>query len=808
MVKEKKMNRLIFVAGNNIRKQKGDMITFFILTFISAFLIFNCLSALTGLGRVMDDRFSEIHGAHVMIYSTDTEEERDAARRAFTENPEINEFEATPAIRFITDYKNKKDSEYLQYMFIAESFYQEKTIMKIDVPEAGRGKEDIYLPYNLKGRFAAGDIIQLKFGDDVYEFTVRGYLEDPYFCTTMNITVYCIAMAPEMIEELSEKYPSEVSCRILNKGRAAEDYKEKGLNTQDLEQEISDSYKHILEEYAKEGKQVNSTDYLGVNWEMMRGGSQFLPQILMAVMLVFAVLIMILAMVIISFSVTNFIRKNMKNTGILEACGYTVRELRGALVLQIVLVALTGTIAGIVTAALSFKRFGSIISQILGLSWTRPFNTTAAVIVLVVMPLLIGLAAIKVSAAYKKISVLDALRGGITTHNFKRNPFELENTPLPLPLTLALKDTFREPGKNLIMVLISMLLVTSVVIGFGMNETFGKDPDKLVKLLAFEMGTAEVSCGGQSVDASEDLRALDGVTNVLTQFSFEPFVINGDKKEMFQTYAVDDMENTRYTSIIEGRMPQSDNEIMVTSGVAKDMGIAVGDVVTLELSDRTTDVIVTGINQRLERMGRTIYMRLDCAKKLYTGDIRQFTSYIVTVRDGMEYARFKEELDRLGEEKGIDFSSIDLALNMEGTMGSVTMGMKILCMVISVITVLIVVFVESLVIRAKISHEWRGMGISKALGQTSGGLIKQIMLSNIPAITAGALLGAVLAVPAGNAAIRAAFSLFVIKNVSLTISPMWMLASVTGIIVVALLTSSLAGLRVRGLKPAEMICEE
>ena len=66
------MYKLFVIAKNNMKKQKGDMITFLILTFIAAFLIFDSLSAVFGLGKVLDDRFDKIHGAHVMLFVKDT----------------------------------------------------------------------------------------------------------------------------------------------------------------------------------------------------------------------------------------------------------------------------------------------------------------------------------------------------------------------------------------------------------------------------------------------------------------------------------------------------------------------------------------------------------------------------------------------------------------------------------------------------------------------------------------------------------------------------------------------------------------
>ena len=69
------MYRLLVIAKNNMKKQKGDMITFFILTLIAVFLIFDCVSAITGLGKVLDNKFEEVNGAHVVLFSHDSPED-------------------------------------------------------------------------------------------------------------------------------------------------------------------------------------------------------------------------------------------------------------------------------------------------------------------------------------------------------------------------------------------------------------------------------------------------------------------------------------------------------------------------------------------------------------------------------------------------------------------------------------------------------------------------------------------------------------------------------------------------------------
>ena len=802
------MYKLFEIAKNNIKKQKGDMVTFFILTFIAAFLIFDGASAIIGLGRVMDEKFSEINGAHVMLINPDTEEEKKSAEKAFEENEHITDFEMTPAVMLNCEYKNKNDKDFMEFEFIAEDFNVKKTIMNVPRPGSGFEKDEILLPYNLANRFKEGDTIRLKMGDDTYDLKVAGFLEDPYFCSTINLTIFSVNMSDEILDEMVKDQPMNATRMNINKGRIDESILTSDYTTSDLEKEITDAYKDEIAVYSKENPEANYSNYLSVNWQMMRGGSQFIPEIVVAVILMFAVLIMIISFVIISFSVKNFIQKNMKNTGILEACGYTVMELRLALVIQIVLVAIIGSVIGVAVGILTFESFGEIVSSVLGLTWNQPINPGVAFATVLGITALLGFVAILISRAFKKITVLDALRGGINAHNFKRNIFSFEKSPLPVSLTLALKDTFGSFGRNLIMVFIAAVLSISTMVGFGMYENFGISPKTLVRIMGFEMPTVSVNTEDSADYASlaKDLGTVPGVKNVLVQTGFEPTAVKGDKEESIYTYVVDDMDKTDATIVLEGRTQEKENEIMVTSGVAKDLGLKVGDVLTIKFSDKEAEYIVVGINQRMERMGRTIYMTIDGAKRIVPGEM--VYTYCMYGDDNVSFDEIKTGIDKLSDEKGLNLKCSDSQKMMLSTIDALTLSMKLLNVLIVIITILIVIFVESLVIRAKIGREWKNMGISKALGQTSGGIATQIMLSNMPSILIGTILGALLAKTAGSGICKAAFSLFAMKEVTFNISPIFMLITVIGIVAVAMLTAGAEGLKVRKLRPVEMITEE
>ncbi|MBR6316648.1 MAG: hypothetical protein IKR58_06570 [Lachnospiraceae bacterium] len=797
------MYKLFVIAKNNMKKQKGDMITFFILTFMAAFLIFDAASALLGMGKVLDSRFEEIEAPHFLLFSHDTQEEKECIEKAVREQECITDYEATPCIMMVAEHKKEGEKDYSQYKMIAASFDQQPRLMHDIKSGETYGKNDILLPLHMQTTYAIGDTMKIKLGDHVYDLHVAGYVADPYFCSTINLTIYYLFLSDDMIAQMKADEPDYAESYWMNKAVMDESYLSSSFTTQDLEKNITDRYKELIKPYADEHPERSYTDYLSVNWQMMRGGSQFVPMIVMAIMLLFAVIIIVIAIVIISFSIQNFIQRNMKNTGILEASGYTVKQLRGALSFQIVLVSFLGSLVGTILAAATFSGFGKVITMAMGMEWNQKINLAAGILTVLLPTAIIYLVSRMTSSSYKKISVLDALRGGLGTHNFKRNFFSFEKTPLPIPAVLSLKETFGGLGKNLVMTLIMALITISVLIGFGMYENFGRDPQNIIRILGFENATAIVY---SSEEIGEKLSDLPEVDNVLTLFGLDLSVKKGDQEKMIYTMAMDDIENTTNMTVLEGRVAKHDNEIMMTGAACDDLGVTVGDVVTIEYAEKTAEYLITGTYQRMDRMGRTIYMTFDAAERIMPKS--PVLQYWVTAKEGTDFDSLQKKIKQIEKDYDTTFKIDDAGQQMEATMGVVSSAMKILCIAIAVITILVVVFVESLVIRARIVRSWRSMGISKALGMTSRQLISQIQMSNMPAILTGMFLGTMLAPVVGAQMCKIIFSLFGIQQVFFEIPALWMLVSAIGIIAVALLASGLSGLRVKGLKPVEMITEE
>ena len=144
----------------------------------------------------------------------------------------------------------------------------------------------------------------------------------------------------------------------------------------------------------------------------------------------------------------------------------------------------------------------------------------------------------------------------------------------------------------------------------------------------------------------------------------------------------------------------------------------------------------------------------------------------------------------------------------EGTIGVVKSGVKAVAVLIALLTAIIVAFVESLIIKTQITRSWRDLGVSKALGYTSKQLIVQTMLSNMPSVLIGCVLGIIVAAGSSEKVMTILFSVFGFKKSIFYVNFSSYILATLLILGIALLTAGLIGKRIKTLEPVKMITEE
>ena len=357
------MYRYFFIAKNNIRKQKSDMITFFILTLIASALIFISASFLVGTGRVVDTCKEKINGADILIMMTDDEAAGNKMAEIIKGDPFCKGYESTRFLDTYAKYRHKGEKEWTDYAFDISSYEEERKMQRSSIRTGRFHGDQVVIPVSMSTSFGIGDVMELKIGDNIYRMKVAGYNEDNIYCSPMNMGTYPLFVSEKLYSRIEFENPGKAQrCRYYKT-----DLSKKAVSDGQTESEVCDDlFNEFNDWYLAYVKAHPDHSLASMNFipsDLMRTASLILPMIFIAIVLAFALIMLVIALVIIHFSIRNFIMLNMKNTAIMEASGYTVKEMVLILLVELMLVAGLGCVFGLILGALMLKPAGPSYSR-------------------------------------------------------------------------------------------------------------------------------------------------------------------------------------------------------------------------------------------------------------------------------------------------------------------------------------------------------------------------------------------------------------------------------------------------------------
>lgn len=654
-----------------------------------------------------------------------------------------------------SEYRGESEIEKKEFAFVLETIEEEKKISKLPVNTQDiKQNQAILLPYYLKanGSFQVGDNIYLTLGEHEYEFLVMGFVEDPLFATPLNISVYKCYIMKAYLEEIEGEEPSLKESKYKT-------YKVR-LKEGERSIEFDDKISTLL---TKEVPDLSNSINMGMNWESMKGGDAILSKVAMGIMLVFSGLLVIISLIIVRFSVRGFIEDNMKNIGVLQACGYTVRQLRCSIFMEMFGITAIASTIGLTAGISGSGLIRNAQASMIGLSWNQTFDLKAAVVTMTLVLVLISTVTLSATKIYKRISILDALRGGIHNHNFRRNYLPLDKCMFSKSVALGCKSILGEKMKNIAILFIIMLLSFTCCAGFFLYENFAKDTSKLLKLTGIELGTAIIT-GGNLEQIKEKAETFKSIDQILCYENCSVKLMYKDSQVTITCDMWSDPKSLINETIVEGRLPEYENEIVVTTNVSEKLVAEVGDVIYVEGLGEKKSYIITGIDQKINNMGLKALMTLEGQARL--NGINQVSSLYVYAKEGYSFEEIQTEITK--QFTGINiFESVKQA---EDSLNGISRGMELICAIFVTITVLVVTMVVMLLIKSKLMKERKNYGIYKALGFTSGELMRQTIMTNFPVDLIGAVAGAILAGYFTNSLVALCLSFLESENVIWTLA--------------------------------------
>ena len=588
-----------------------------------------------------------------------------------------------------------------------------------------------------------------------YELTVKGIYEDlfcgqmySYYSTIIDHGTYeTLSDETESISSVTMPFQMQFLCV---KFKAGEDISIKTTALQD--------------EFTKAGMYCRGYDKV-----LAKAGYTGISNIIAAFMASFSVIIMIIAFIMIIFTVNTNINRDIRNIGALRAVGFTISQVRTSLMVEYSLVAAVACLIGVTGSYLVFPVLENLaLKQLTGLVWEGGFHPFMS------LPLFAGMIAAMLIVTFvathliRNIHPATALRFGLESHSFKKNYLPLDKTNGSLNGLLALKSTLQNKGQNIIVA--GVILAVSYLTAFSSILFYNTriDITNFQRLLQGDAPDAYVNITydtpEEMYDIIDKIQSMDIVTEAYGLTNADAH--SGDYN-CYLLYSTN--PQYVYCGVYEGEMAIEANEAIVGGLLAERQGLGIGDEIKVKYMDKEVSFLITGLQQAVYSMGERIYISEEGFRRL---DGEPKYSYVrVRIEDATEERvdKFLEDAEKL---LGDNCTSTENYYHTQRSTDNVPVfAVSLVILILIILNIFTVLVVIRLLLKTVFIKREKEFGIKKAVGFTSRQLRIQLALSLIPISIIGSVLGGIAACLTTNKLFDLIFSSYGIKNSDLLINP-------------------------------------
>jgi len=237
---------------------------------------------------------------------------------------------------------------------------------------------------------------------------------------------------------------------------------------------------------------------------------------------------------------------------------------------------------------------------------------------------------------------------------------------------------------------------------------------------------------------------------------------------------------------LEGKAPESKNEIALSYLNSIDLNISPGDNLKIQYRGVESELTVTGIYQDITYGGKTTKADIDFAKE----DIEVYIIYIET-QQGVNISEKTDELRIIFQNSKItpirDFVSV--------TLGGITENMKYIQIISIAISLFLIMLITTLMLKLIITREKKAIAIKKSIGFTSNSIRLQIGFRLVIVLLIGIITGTRLANDLGEVIFGLMLSSMGASKITLLIEPLtsYLLCPAAQIVTVILTIVIVAG---------------
>ena len=567
------------------------------------------------------------------------------------------------------------------------------------------------------GQFAPGERIELRIGGHDESFRIAGVVEEMEFGNAGS-QILAFSAPAARFTQLERAYPQARMTEYAVSVSAGAD--PRAVRS------------HIERALADAGVPVAAA----IDCDSVRATRMMVSRLIILILVVFAVLVTIVSLALCTFHIRNIVETDRTDMGVLKALGYTGQMISHAMMAPYLLVCVGATLAGLALSTLATPAIGSLIALQAGFTFHAQADARAWLITIAALAGVTLLFAWIGVRSLRALQPIEAIRG-ISARSQRHTVRPLNRMPGNARTAISLQQAAASPSRNLLVGCMTFLM--TLIVSFAATLTYNAavTPDNLYNTLSTETPQVIATpAAGDNAEAAQRIRAIRGVQNVIA-YTTARVGIDGTQMPAFVS---DDFDATRNDIRYEGNHPATAHEIAMGSALAD--AHPIGSRVTVSHGGTALSYTVVGYIQSVNDGGTVCeltnagYTRLD-------PDFAHSPHMLYVYCDGADTARVIRAIESTCADLVTHTTDMErmreTSQQMYGSiMSAVSLAMLILAIGLTGLVLMMVV-------RSTIVRERRRFGILKALGYTSGQLMRQIAAALMPATAAGAVLGALVA---------------------------------------------------------------
>lgn len=550
--------------------------------------------------------------------------------------------------------------------------------------------------------------------DESVEYTAAGYYEDALMgSATMGFKTMMVSQEDynelsQRIKELNSKAEKDEETAHSDNGVMLHVFK------QNADMTIND-FQKIL----SESTEIDNYSSFAYSRNSMENFMMILQNIFAAFLIVFVIILLVVAVVIIGHSIKSAIEQEFVDIGILKALGFSKMTLRLLQVYQYIIAVIIGMVIGIPLSKIISSEVNRGIITTTGLLVPDKLPMLEISAVFVGLILFILVYSFVKSRKIEKITPVCAIRNGMEDVYFgSRISGQICKKGLLLSLAFRQFNTRRK--QYISALIITLLLVFFLSLGVRLDSWMGDDGKNLINFFQDVKMDLWVESKSEGVEVQlntemekEISEVIEKYTDINRKFEYYGGVrvkINGSD------HPCNIISNPEYFRLVKGRTCKYENEIVITEILSEDLGVQIGDYVTISFEDKSEKYIVSGYYECANDVGLNFAMSSEGFKRIsddkkYKGDLTY------DLKDNTDIDKIVEKLESKFGDKitVVENTGWDAAKVITQAMNVVSMFMYILI----TIFILIVVIMTGSKILYREKHD---MGIYKAVGIDSRNL--------------------------------------------------------------------------------------